>query len=283
MAAGCLIRNLVQQQVPGTIFLSWETMMKMFISWSGDLSQRIALHLKEWLPVVLPFLDAWVSSEDIPKGTRWGTELASQLEGTDSGIVCLVPGNYSEPWLNFEAGALSKSVQKTRVHPFLFGFDPGVLKGPLAQFQATRFSKDDVRKLVKAINSEAGAAALPADKVDRSFAVCWPDLERRIAPLLSEVQNSPIPMEVDPAKSTRSDETLTPEYLAVLRAVANSQDGLHPDDAAGMLAQHPQRIQHVMESLEERGLLDAAHNYVHGTSWHLSKGGRKFLVKQGLL
>ena len=82
--------------------------MKVFISWSGELSHRIALHLKEWLPVVLPFVDAWVSSEDIPKGTRWGTELATQLEGTNSGIVCLVPGNLNESWLNFEAGALSK-------------------------------------------------------------------------------------------------------------------------------------------------------------------------------
>ena len=120
--------------------------MKLFISWSGDLSHRIALHLKEWLPVVLPFVDAWVSSEDIPKGTRWGAGLASQLEGTDSGIVCLVPGNLNESWLNFEAGALSKSVAKARVHPFLFGLDPRELIGPLAQFQATRFSKDDVRR-----------------------------------------------------------------------------------------------------------------------------------------
>ena len=80
--------------------------MKLFISWSGEVSHRVALHFKEWLPVVLPFVEAWVSSEDIPKGSRWGAELATQLEGTDAGIVCLVPGNIDEPWLNFEAGAL---------------------------------------------------------------------------------------------------------------------------------------------------------------------------------
>jgi hypothetical protein len=85
------------------------------------------------------------------------------LEGTDSGIVCLVSGNIDEPWLNFEAGALSKSVQKGRVHPLLFALDPRKLIGPLGQFQATRFSKDDVKKLVKAINCDAGAGTLPAE------------------------------------------------------------------------------------------------------------------------
>lgn len=258
--------------------------MKVFISWSGELSHRIALHLKEWLPVVLPFVDAWVSSEDIPKGTRWGAELATQLEGTDSGIVCLVPGNLNESWLNFEAGALSKSVVKARVHPFLFGLDPRELVGPLGQFQATRFSKDDVRKLVKAFNSEAGAAALAADRIDRSFDVCWPDLERRLTPLSTEVDVTfPAPGKADSAKSESSGTALTAEELAVLRAVANAEDGLRPDDAVGTMGLHPQRIQHLMESLEERDLLDAAHNYLYGTAWHLSRTGRAFLVKQKLL
>ena len=71
--------------------------MKVFISWSGPLSHRIALILRDWLPVVLPCMDPWVSSEDIPKGTRWGTELARELEGTHSGIICLVPDNLAEP------------------------------------------------------------------------------------------------------------------------------------------------------------------------------------------
>jgi hypothetical protein len=108
------------------------------------------------------------------------------LEGTDSGVVCLVPSNVDEPWLNFEAGALSKSIQKARVHPFLLALDPGKLSGPLGQFQATRFSKDDLKKLVRAINSEAGGGTLPVERVDQSFEVCWPDLEHRLTPLLTE-------------------------------------------------------------------------------------------------
>ena len=62
------------------------------------------------MPAVLRFVEPWVSSEDIPKGTRWGIQLASELEGTHSGIICLVHDNLTEPWLDFEAGALSKSI-----------------------------------------------------------------------------------------------------------------------------------------------------------------------------
>jgi hypothetical protein len=158
--------------------------MKVFISWSGDLSHRIALSLRDWLPVVLPFIEPWVSSEDIPKGTRWGAELARELDGTHSGIVCLVPDNFTEPWLMFEAGALSKSVTTARIHPFLVGVEPTELPGPLAQFQATRFSKDETRKLIEALNSEAGKATIPAANLDRSFEVCWSNLEKQLTPLL---------------------------------------------------------------------------------------------------
>jgi hypothetical protein len=258
--------------------------VKLFITWSGELSHRIALHLKEWLPAVLPFVEPWVSSEDIPKGRRWGVELASQLEGTNSGIVCLVPGNIDEPWLNFEAGALSKSVEKARVHPFLLSPAPVRLDGPLEQFQATRFNKDDVKKLVKAINAEAGPAALPAERVDRSFEVCWLDLEHRLTPLLAEADASSAGGRTGsgPREEPAAD-ALTDEDIKMLKAIANARDGLNRNEAATLLRIHPQRAQHIMERLESRKLLDAAHNYVYGTAWHLSEFGRTFLVKEGLL
>jgi hypothetical protein len=258
--------------------------VKLFISWSGELSHRVALHLKEWLPVVLPFVEAWVSSEDIPKGSRWGAELATQLEGTNAGIVCLVPGNIDEPWLNFEAGALSKSVDKARVHPFLLALDPGKLTGPLGQFQATRFSKDDVKKLVRTINSEAGASTLPAEQFDRSFEVCWPDLERQLTPLLAEAG---VPAAEAEGRSLPSKELVssspTEEDIKMLGVIANAKDGLRRDQAAAIVGVHPQHAQHIMERLESQGLLVAAHNYLYGTAWHLSKEGRAFLVREGLL
>lgn len=258
--------------------------MKLFIIWSGDLSHRIALHLRTWLPAVISSVEAWVSSEDIPKGNRWGAELASQLDSTDAGIVCVTPGNLNEPWLNFEAGALSKSVQKGRVHPFLLGVDAGQLTGPLSEFQATRFDKDDVLKLVKAINAEEGKSGLPAEKLQRAFEVCWPDLERRLAPLLAEASAPHDAQKVDSDGSPApTDEALTNEELSLLRAIANAGQGLHAQEAASILGVHPERARYLLEQLEERELLAPSHNYVTGTIWYLSREGRAALVRLGIL
>ena len=71
--------------------------MKLFISWSGGLSHKIALILRDWVPAILPSIIPWVSSEDIRKGARWSTELAKQLQDTLCGVICCTPDNIVEP------------------------------------------------------------------------------------------------------------------------------------------------------------------------------------------
>ncbi len=80
-------------------------------------------------------------SEDIEKGARWGSDIVRELETSDIGIVCLTHANTDSPWILFEAGALSKSLEKSRVCGVLFGIDTTDLKGPLTIFQHTTLSE----------------------------------------------------------------------------------------------------------------------------------------------
>jgi len=118
--------------------------VKVFISWSGELSHKVSIALREWLPMVIQSIDPYVSSEDIDKGTRWSSDIAKELEDSSYGIICITPDNLSAPWINFEAGALSKSIDKSRVSPFLFSVKRSEVQGPLVQFQSTIFDKADV-------------------------------------------------------------------------------------------------------------------------------------------
>ena len=85
--------------------------MKVFLSWSGQLSKRVAEELRQWLPNVIQALEPWLSSEDIGKGSRWSSHVTSELAASKAGIICVTPDNHNAPWLNFEAGAISNNVE----------------------------------------------------------------------------------------------------------------------------------------------------------------------------
>ena len=122
-------------------------------------------------------VEPYVSSEDIDKGTRWSADISKELEDADFGILCVVPGNSTEPWLVFEPGALSKSVDRSRVAPFLFRVKQSELSGPIVQFQSSMFEKSEVRKLLRSVNNAQDTDALDDTRLDQVFDVWWPHLE----------------------------------------------------------------------------------------------------------
>jgi len=154
--------------------------MKVFAAWSGNSSKRIAQILRKWLPKVLPFVDVWMSEEDIAKGTRWSVELWNNLREADFGILCLVPGNVAAHWTIFEAGALSGGRAYDRVSPFLLGIQPSDLPVPLRQFQCTSFQNKDVLSLVSRLNKLTNDERLSEQVLEKSFQKHWPRLRDRL-------------------------------------------------------------------------------------------------------
>lgn len=154
--------------------------MKVFISWSGPLSHKVATIFRDWLPSVIQSIEPYVSSEDIDKGARWSTDIAGELHASSYGLVCLTKDNVNAPWINFEAGALGKSIDKSKVSPFLFGLERSDVEGPILQFQSTIFERDDVLKLLKSINTASAQDALEDGRLEKTFDVWWPQLEKQL-------------------------------------------------------------------------------------------------------
>ena len=152
--------------------------MKVFLSWSGSRSEAVARALRSWLPDVLQAVEPWFSSSDIQAGARWASELELQLQESRVGIICLTPENLTAPWVLFEAGALSKSLGSAYVCPYLFGFSPSELHGPLVQFQAITATRDGTKMLLRTLNRALGENAIQEERLERVFNRWWPDLER---------------------------------------------------------------------------------------------------------
>ena len=150
--------------------------MKVFLSWSGHKSHQVAIALRDWLPSVIQSITPYVSSEDIDKGARWSTDIAKELEDSSFGILCVTKENQEAPWLLFEAGALSKMMDKSYVCPFIFDIKRSEIKGPILQFQSTIYEKDDVKKLVLTLNKACGTSSLKEDLLLKTFEIWWPTL-----------------------------------------------------------------------------------------------------------
>ena len=154
--------------------------MKVFLSWSGELSRYVALALRDWLPKVIQAIDPWVSSEDIDKGSRWSSDIAKQLATTKAGIVCVTPDNQNAPWLNFEAGALSKTVEKEMVCPYLFQLKPSDVTGPLVQFQMAETNRSDTLRLLATLNRAITPKPLSDGMLSEALEKWWGNFENRL-------------------------------------------------------------------------------------------------------
>jgi hypothetical protein len=132
---------------------------------------------RDWLPSVIQSIVPYVSSEDIDKGVRWSTDVAKELEGSDFGILCVTKENINAPWLNFEAGALSKTIDKSFVSPFLFDIKRSEVNGSMLQFQSTIFEEEDIKKLVYSLNRAGKEGQLADERLEKIFNILYPSLE----------------------------------------------------------------------------------------------------------
>jgi len=183
----------------------------VFISWSGDLSKQLAEAVQDWVPDVLQHVKTYFTPDDIDKGINWAADIAGELQKSQIGLIILTPDNTQKPWINFEAGALSKNLDKAHVCTVLFNLKPTELESPLSHFNATIFNKKDFKKLIKTINDTAeDDLKLQGPALDKAFNRCWPDLENKIKTILSKAPGKT-------AKQKRSIESMVEEILELTR------------------------------------------------------------------
>ena len=194
--------------------------MKVFLSFSGKESRDIALALRDWLPKVIQAVKPFIS-EDIGKGERWSEELAEELNDTDFGIICITKYNSSMPWINFEAGAVSKAIPKAVrepwVVPFLFKTDRTEISAPLQQFQAATADKDGVFRMLVSLNNRLGKEQLTHDLLEQEFKTWWTELEGKLDKLIVDPPVAPpLPWLYTADRLTDRQEEINPKQIWVV-------------------------------------------------------------------
>jgi len=195
----------------------------VLISWSGPRSEAVAKALYEWLPKVIQVVRPWMSKPDIDKGSRWGFELAKQLEKTTVGIICLTPENLPAPWILFEAGAISKTIKSSHACTYLLDLEPTEIELPLAQFQHTTAEKEDTKQLLGTINralgTPGGGPPIVEAKLEIIFEKWWSDLD-------DALKKVPSQQKVKPPK--RKQEAKIDEILRVVRRLEQVESRPRP-------------------------------------------------------
>ncbi|MDA2937555.1 toll/interleukin-1 receptor domain-containing protein [Acidobacteria bacterium AH-259-A15] len=198
--------------------------MKVFISWSGSRSKTIAEALYKWMPMVIQSVEPWMAPGDIEKGSQWVSELSGELAQNSFGIICLTPENLSEPWILFEAGALSKAVgqpgEEPRVCTYLFEVEPVDVGGPLAQFQHTRATKEDTKLLLVTMNKaviRSEEKGPTEETLSEVFEALWQKLEQQLTKVPDTQQGS---------RSHRPEREILEELVGLVRNQARTLDEL---------------------------------------------------------
>lgn len=171
--------------------------------------------------------------------------IAGELQDRDFGIVILTKDNMSSPWINFEAGALGKSLGTGKVAPLLLDVTRADVEGPISQFQNTLLTDaTDMRQFVRDLC--AFTPGVPEESVDALFSVKWPELQAVVERAVG----------MDNLKTSRSTESMLEEVLEHVRSLRRSKR------PAVLGEQDEQKRQARLQLLERRsGIVVNIENY----------------------
>jgi hypothetical protein len=93
---------------------------------------------------------------------------------------------------------------------------PTDVEGPLVQFQAAQFSKEEMIRVIKMMNAELADLQLPQDVLDGVFEMWWPKLEEEVN---AKLQNSGHLG----SEGQRADRDLLEEILGLTRRIASDR------------------------------------------------------------
>lgn len=153
--------------------------MKLFISWSKTVSRDYATCFRDWINRVIQDVQPFMSDQDIELGEKGISAIETKLDEIAFGIIFVTRENKDAPWIHYEAGALSRTVDSapSRVVPLLIDLEIVDLgSSPLSNYQGKKLGREAVLSVCSQIN-KLTSNPLQENHLADSFEVWWPKLE----------------------------------------------------------------------------------------------------------
>ena len=202
-----------------------EQRIKIFLSWSGDKSKKLANVFKTYVADILPKADFYFSPDDLKGGEKWRQSIEEGLNNNTYGIIFLTPSNLTSKWIYFEAGAISKSTKQAKILPFLYKIDVTELGQPFSDYQCKSFSTDDILTTIHEINDcQSKVYQLPSETIKRNFNRLSNEIKTEIEEInnISEVIEKS-ETQIEDASLMDSEDKIN-EILQIIREQSSNTD-----------------------------------------------------------
>lgn len=166
---------------------------KIFISWSGKNSKKIAMELKEMLEHKIfssTDLECFVSTVDIASGDDWWNKINKELKKCKQGILCVTKENIKAPWIFFEAGAMV--ARDVPTIPLPFNCNIKALEGsPIKGKQCVDFyDLSQFLKMIYDINTSMKLLPLEKTQLDLIAKESYEEIRGVLQPTLKQLKQT---------------------------------------------------------------------------------------------
>lgn len=166
---------------------------KIFISWSGENSKKIAIALKDILEKKIfasSDLDCFVSTIDIASGDDWWNKIQKELKQCKQGILCITKENIRAPWIYFEAGAMI--ARDVPTIPILFNCSMKSLEGSPIKGKQSRdfYDQSQFLQMIHDINKRMELLPIENAQLDAIAKDAYNELKTALQPILKQLKQT---------------------------------------------------------------------------------------------
>ncbi len=193
-------------------------------------------------------------------------------------MVCLDPSNILNRWLQFEAGAIAKTLPSDKIRLVRLGLHSENVQGPLSQFDSISTDKADVFSLLELIRTSIEQFTISHLELRANLDINWSDFETKLAKM--DFESIPVKPEPIQPFDFSEDDSAAVEYLDSVEEkiiqLLFVNNGIDDDKISSLVYLSRGQCLQYLIAMEKKNLVWS--NLNSGVRfWYITELGKKYL------